>query len=282
MAVAPLNLSVSLQAWHSAGLGFLLMERPVEELLAGLPKVEQTPRQPRQPQQLRTEQPAPPSFEAAQEPSEHNAGDGGRPRRDLPRRDQAGGGLAGRNQTTFSARHTNPRNFVPEQLPSPWSTLLGKVSPGPVVWVYPELGLDLLGLVDPAGQADSGGSGSKAASQERGQALRTIIGALKLKKGTNTFWPTSLPDAAGRLQGNRDLFHGGLDYLGAKYLMVFGDGTLAGTDYEGIQLRAFTEQISDGRMIIALPDFATLIQDRARLDSIVVFLRSVFARVFPI
>lgn len=309
MAVAPLNLLAEHQAWFSNGLGFLLLERPVEEVVAECGRLASSA--------ARSGSATAPGAEPAASAGGQSVGAGrlsGEPAGTVghgkfmpaaaaPDRSVAGGASAvgrprgfdesgpaqpsERSVTSRAAASSAPTpplsaaqavqagqahpdyKFDAENLPAAWKTILQKIAPGPVVWIYPELGQDLQGL-------------SAEAGARRSAALRGIIGSLKLKKGTNAFWPVSVEgfedSANGRVE--RDYFHGGLEHLGAKYLIVFGPSALRGTDFENLQLRPFTEQVCRGRLIIALPDFNELASDPARLQSVTVFLHSIFSRVF--
>ena len=289
MAVAPLNLLAEHQAWFSNGLGFLLLDEPVQQLVAACNRLASgSPDAGKPPGQSAGGLAAAerPSFASSRAQNLAVAGSGSRsaaPTRYAENQSagasrpdfavQAGfvsGQGASRRQEGAQAAPPRPKyDFDAASLPAAWQSILQKVNPGPVVWIYPELGQDLRGL-----------SGAEGAA--RSAALRSIIGSLKLKRGTNSFWPVSAEgfevSPAGRPE--RALFHGGLEHLGAKYLIVFGPSALRGTDFESLQLRPFSEQVCQGRMIIALPDFSELAADSAGLQSVSVFLHSIFSRVF--
>lgn len=297
MAVAPLNLSAEHQAWFSSGLGFLLLDCPTAELVAqcnrlvmdaartgaqsgagvavgsttaayaapGASAFSGAPGSFAASGEARPDQPFMPGS-AGNAAGSYNVGRGSLPAGNVAPNAQAAAAQAGSPQ---AASIYPAYEFSADNLPAAWKGILQKVAPGPVVWIYPELGLDLQGL--------SGAEGAK-----RSAALRSIIGSLKLKKGTNSFWPVSVEgfENSGNGKVERALFHGGLDYLGAKYLIIFGPSALSGTDFEDLRLRPFTEQVCRGRLIIALPDFTELVSDQARLQSVTVFLHSIFSRVF--
>jgi hypothetical protein len=122
-------------------------------------------------------------------------------------------------------------------------------------------------------------------SKERSAALREMISRLRLPRGSSAFWPARLPGsllppAAARPAGPPapDYFRAGLKRLGVRFLIVFGQGALAGTAYEALPLKPFSEQLSDGRLILTLPDFSSLLAVPDRLDKVVFFLNSVLSR----
>ena len=243
MAVAPLNLTPRLQAWHAAGLGSLLLDLPLRDFLAAANQTVAPPVPAAGAERLKAATATPPmpvEPAAAVRPAAHAGPD-----------EAAGSGLSVHN------------------LPEQWKRVLQKVGPAPIAWIYPELGQDLLLQADAA----------------RGRALRGIIAGLQLKKGSSTFWPASLPASLPGGQSDSaeavsDIFHFGLDHLGVKFLAAFGPQALAGTAYRDLPLRPFSEQISDGRLILALPGFTEILSGQAKLESITVFLRAVFSRYF--
>jgi hypothetical protein len=303
LAVAPLNLTPQLQAWHDAGLSCLLLEEPLRDWLAALPVgAEPQVSTARERSAVAGAQIVPanrPSANVADNQatvahrtmpqsgeqtaqSQHDI----RPERQI--------NVASEKMTTTGdlaapEAAIKPTTLGVHDLPEPWKRVLRKVGPAPIAWVYPELGQDLLL------QADAG----------RGQALRGIIAGLQLKKGSSTFWPAALPASlsapgdspeknhddrvcnanntganspASSCPSSRDLFRFGLEHLGVKFLVVLGPQALEGTDYAHLLLRPFSEQIADGRLILALPGFAEILSGQAKLESITLFLRAVFSR----
>jgi hypothetical protein len=158
--------------------------------------------------------------------------------------------------------------FESAQLPAAWRKILSKVRPAPIAWTYPELGHDLLL------------SGNAA----RSRALKELIQALNLAKGSSTFWPASLPDVPEGRKSDQpvsaDIFRSGLDYLGVKYLIVFGEETLRGTSYEKLTLKPFAEQILNGRLLLPLPPFELLLKDNSWMEMVTRFLRSVLSTFY--
>jgi hypothetical protein len=163
--------------------------------------------------------------------------------------------------------------FEPALLPAAWQKIFAKVKPAPIAWTYPELGQDLLLQGD----------------FRRSAVLKELIQSLHLKKGSSAFWPASLPDCAGEgnldadnytLPDGLDIFCAGLDYLGAKYLIVLGPDSLQGTAYARLTLKPFTGQIHNGRLILPLPSFDLLLADKMKLDTVTKFLRSILSNFY--
>ena len=150
--------------------------------------------------------------------------------------------------------------------PGPWQRILEKVKPAPIAWSYAELGKDLL----------------LASNPERSAALREIIAHLRLPKGSSTFWPACLPEGVAAetalKSAPQDFFRAGLDLLEVRFLVVFGPGALRGSVYGRLRLTPFSEQVSEGRLVLALPEFASLLAERSRLNKVISFLDSVFSR----
>jgi hypothetical protein len=253
LAHAPLNLTPEWQAWHLAGLASLLLD----EAAASLVRQSEAAAGARTPPAAGRAGQAEPAIEQAAERMVERA---------RPARPVAEPMAQALNPADGPA--TDPVDGSaddPDAWPDLWRGLLTRMQPAPLAWTYPELGDDLL----------LGGN------QERSAALREMISRLRLPRGSSTFWPARLPDsllppAAG--QPAPDYFRAGLKRLGVRFLIVFGPGTLAGTAYEALPLKPFSEQLSDGRLILTLPDFSSLLAVPDRLDKVVFFLHSVLSR----
>ena len=245
MAVAPLNLTPELQAWHLAGLSCLLLDEPGATLVR----------------------------EAREMPGARSPVPAVEPVAGPPRLRRAPAAAATAGQATEPARSvvTDREAIVAvpidqadqvEFWPGPWRELLARMQPAPLAWTYPELGEDLL----------------QSGNKERSAALREIISRLRLPRGSSTFWPTRLPEQERPDTPAPDYFRAGLQRLEVRFLIVFGPDALAGTAYEALKLTPFSEQLGDGRLILALPDFASLLAVPGRLDKVVLFLDSVLSK----
>lgn len=258
MAVAPLNLTPELQSWHLAGLVCLLLDEDAASQVreAGSTAASRASAQPgHAPRPADAPGPQQPVSSFAATPSPDNASPlvsrSASPAREAP-------------QTATVSNPVVPE-LAPAAWPGPWRELLDRMQPAPLAWTYPELGEDLL----------------QAGNKERSAALREIISRLRLPRGSSTFWPARLPaQASSSTAGSpeADYFRAGLQQLDVRFLIVFGPGSLAGTTYEALQLKPFSEQLADGRLFLALPDFSSLLSVPGRLDKVVMFLDSVLSR----
>lgn len=160
--------------------------------------------------------------------------------------------------------HPGYRRIPATGWPEPWQKAFAKSRPAPIVWTYAELGEDLLLMGSPM----------------RSQILRTIISTLDLKKGRSAFWPITVPSLTGKTApANMDIFHSGLDELGARLLICFGKKALSKTAYFTETQREFQEIVAAGRLILLLPDINTLFGNLALLESIAIFLRTAIAKL---
>lgn len=148
-----------------------------------------------------------------------------------------------------------------EQWPVAWRDLLSRTAPGaPLLWTYWALGDDLCGRPD----------------AQRRQLLRHILGALSMPRGTHSFWPVALPDPApdadGALKADAPLFHAGLQRLAPRCVLLMGSRALK-TAAPGLALRPFQQVHHRGRLFIVLPDMDMLLQDPARAEALIAYLR---------
>lgn len=143
--------------------------------------------------------------------------------------------------------------------PELWQAAFAKAAPAPLMWVYPELWLDLSGQGSP----------------ERSACLRAIIGALRLPRGSSVFWPLRV-DTASEADA-APYFHAGIELLSPKALVLLGRDVpgQAGLDFPS--QTAFMQRIVQGRLLVLLPDFASLLADAALVERSCVYLRSALA-----
>ena len=137
--------------------------------------------------------------------------------------------------------------------------LVDRTSPAPVLWTYPELGVDLGGKGDP----------------ERSTRLRGLIGALRLPKGTSCFWPLRLPeespeDASGQ-------FLAGLGRLRPRAVILLGSESIPMCGAPVALTMPFTQVIHAGRLFLLLPGMAQLVAEPGLCAPCVEFLAAQFS-----
>lgn len=179
---------------------------------------------------------------------------------------------------------SDPSQSVAEW-PDPWRQLIRKTHPAPVIWTYPELGSDLLGMTDPA-------------SAQRSAFLRTLIGSLAMPKGTNAFWPFCFAKTADPLdsdtfqaptpsetssdnsdQTSISYFQKGLTLLRPTVVILIGESCLGQTRVPLSLSTPFTQQVHQGTLFILLPEFPALIENRSLANQCVIFLRGAFSGI---
>ena len=174
-------------------------------------------------------------------------------------------------QSSSQNAPANAEAFDTSNWPEEWRTLMARTAPAPIVWTYAELGEDL--------------SGQKNA--ERGDCLRQIIGALRLPKGSSSFWPVCLASAEdGRETARAEMsphtpalaacryFQAGLRLLAPKVVILLGTQTLS---LSGLKLHVsipFTQQIHRGVLHMLLPGFDELLAKPSLKEQSCVFLRT--------
>jgi len=156
--------------------------------------------------------------------------------------------------------------------PDAWQALFARTKPAPILWTYPELGLDL------------GGQGCP----QRSACLRELIGKLQLPRGSSTFWPLCLDaeEDGTQAQVETGLFKDGLLLLEPKVVVLIGPRSvsLAGladlAPDRGFDLHTpFTQQIARGMLFVLLPEFPAMLENASLADKACVFLRSALARI---
>lgn len=240
MALAPITIAEWLRPWHSAGVRHLLAEHPValqKEAVAVSAAFPCSGRM-RPAVSMAQEQPA-----DVVEPSCASCSE-------------------------FAVKPA-AADLNPAQWPPLWRSFFAKVRPAPIVWTYHELGLDLAG-------------GGKT---ERGTLFRKLIADLRLPKGTSAFWPTASPavplDHAaavpedGGLEANGPLFWTGIALLKPKVVVVFGAKALLDMGLEVETFPLFQQRISEGKLLVHLPDMSLLLADETRLAPTLSLLRAV-------
>ncbi len=127
-------------------------------------------------------------------------------------------------------------DFAGQDWPEPWRGFLIKTQPHrPLLWTYPEAGLDLAG------------KGTKA----RSELIRSIISALMLPAGSSNFWPHR-SGAQRNKEDESEYFLAGVRKLGPRFILVFGAEALA----EIMPEVAFKEYVYvnfEGRVLLILP-----------------------------
>ena len=183
-------------------------------------------------------------------------------------RDTAGDpGRAGQSRPPWIERQSPAVAVDPGLWPESWQALLARTRSAPILWSYPELGLDLSGR----------------GSSERSACLREIIGKLQLPKGTSTFWPMPAPEAdeSGVCEGppRGSLFAEGVRLLQPSVIVLLG---IRAVELSGLELTLrtpFTQQILRGMLFVLLPDFSALLSNGSLPDKSCVFLRTALAGI---
>jgi len=158
-------------------------------------------------------------------------------------------------------------NTGPDDWPESWQALFARTKPAPILWAYPELGLDL------------GGQGCA----QRSACLRELIGKLQLPRGSSTFWPLCLDaeesGASAQAQTAAGIFKGGLFLLEPKVVVFIGPRSVVLADL-GLDLHTpFTQQITRGMLFVLLPEFSAMLENASLADKACVFLRSALAKI---
>jgi hypothetical protein len=175
-----------------------------------------------------------------------------------------------RRSTPVTARPTDSRASRPTpsataaKKPLPVLTparqgMLDRTSPAPVLWTYPELGVDLGGKGDP----------------ERSARLRGLIGALRLPKGTSCFWPLRLPeespeDAPGQ-------FLAGLGRLRPQAMILLGNESVPMCGLPVALSMPFSQVLHAGRLVLLLPGMAQLVAEPGLCAPCIEFLAAQFS-----
>ncbi|MDL2285332.1 hypothetical protein LJB93_01150 [Desulfovibrio sp. OttesenSCG-928-F07] len=163
---------------------------------------------------------------------------------------------------TVNLPQVQPLNV--QALPGPWQKLMQKLRPAPVIWAYAELGHDLMLQGDP----------------KRSAILKHMIGGLRLSAGTSSFLPLNVPgmDAAEN-ELEKTLFWQVLNHLKGRVVVILGQQSFAASPFAAAKLNVFQEQVLGGKLVLCLPDLATLQKDSAMLDSTIIYLRSALQRI---
>ncbi|MCR4666122.1 MAG: hypothetical protein K5657_02380 [Desulfovibrio sp.] len=138
------------------------------------------------------------------------------PARSMPRRESPP-----TSSSPVSERQGEPEDPLlapvgaPAVWPDVWKKLLDGAKTGPVVWTYSSLGLDLL-------QRQTQGIDGR-----RGFLRRLLTQKPTFPAGTHTFWPYVLPNEAGDLCADADLFWAGVQALGGRVVMILGEEACA-------------------------------------------------------
>lgn len=253
MAINPVSLSECLRPWHTAGISHFLCEHP-------LVTEAQAPVQNNAP--VRSFEVPPPSKPAAP-PVPGSA-----------------------SQPFEPQRAATPKSEIPcVELPSAWAELLSRTPRAPIVWTYPELGMDLTGQGD----------------KHRSQCLRELIGSLGLPKGSSAFWPLRLslkkdggPDFSGGEEGGTHgnttentaahdsppqlgesaYFQHGISVIRPHAIIFFGIPCASLSGFELPLTASFSLAVRQGILFVALPELQSLIESPDIFTKTAAYLRT--------
>lgn len=336
MAGQPLRLSPRLLPFRQLGLKFILQDEPVTEVRLQADRAPENTfgraqnqgygqnspamakpgmQQPDYQQNARPQQnfntapqsgarsggAQPPAYTQGQAASQGNAQAKSRPQNQASQSRQG----AGDRPPQQKAQNSNAV-FRPEPEFKLWPPLWRKVflkgapQPAPVVWTYPELGLDLLSQGNPV----------------RSRFFRGLIQELALPKGGNAFWPCALPEEtsaqnpaqnqvgaippsaasesgaatpnsapeSAKLAYNPAIFMSGLAYIRPKIILIFGRDCLAtifaGTNPDLKNINDFQQAIVFGAKILLLPPITELQDNPDKAAGATPFIRLALAGVF--
>ena len=175
-----------------------------------------------------------------------------------PSANVARGEPEGRGQAAPSPAKRPPKaesgDFPGPDWPEPWRSFILKTQPHrPLLWTYPEAGLDLAG------------KGNKA----RSELIRGIISALMLPAGSSNFWP----HRSGAQKGGEDeieYFLAGVRKLAPRFILVFGEEALAEVMPEAI-FKKYVYVNFEGRLLLILPSMDKL-ANPAEQEACILFL----------
>lgn len=190
---------------------------------------------------------------------------GGRPQSpQRPAQAAPSSGLAATAPPVASGPSASP--LPPERWPGPWRDLFARTpQPAPVLWTYWALGLDLSGCADAA----------------RRDTLRRILGALRQPKGSNAFWPVSMPDAGAADASESSpepgadpaLFLAGMERIAPRLVVVMGSKALRAFAPD-LRARPYQQIPWRSRLLIVLPDMDNLIAAPATVEAVIAYLRT--------
>lgn len=237
MAVNPLSLAESLRPWRAAGVTHFLREALGDEDAATLHAQ------------------ALPAAISDGSAARMSAASSGQPRREAEAAQAPKGG------SHQAATPAGAPPGSPDVWPPAWQALFAQTRPAPVIWTYPELGLDL------------SGRGSK----ERSVWLHGSIDKLNWPRGTSAFWPLCLGEECcgdeGDVAPEAAVFKAGLHLLQPKVVVLVGARAARLAD-AGLTLRTpFTSQIVRGMLFVLVPDFVALLESPSLTDATCEFLR---------
>ena len=269
MAVTPVSLGPSLRAWSLAGVTHILCDGPIDaahvDADASQPPIHASRSSPAaslpiSPPQtaMRISIPSKTRMEAT-EPLERST----RVERSSPE-------SSGRENPPRNGPLVLPRSddvpADPRDWPFPWGERLSKSIKAPILWTYHELGEDLLG---------TGGS-------DRGAFFKSLIGDLRLPKGSSVFWPSAIPvqnqDGPALMEANPALYAAGVRRLNPQVMIVFGERAIADMGLSG-RIKTFRQEMVEGRLLLLLPEIEELLRQSGQRLSAVSLLRAVLASV---
>ena len=269
MAVTPVSLGPSLRAWSLAGVTHILCDGLIDAALADV-GVNQPPIQgvhsspkvppPISPPQTAMRVPTPSKTKmGTEETLERSAG-------------AAFSSLesSGRENPSRNGPLALPRSdgvpADPKNWPFPWGDRFSKSTKAPILWTYHELGGDLLG---------AGGS-------DRGAFFKSLIGDLRLPKGSSVFWPSAMPvlnqDGSTRVEANPTLYAAGVRRLNPQVIVVFGERAIVDMGLSGC-IKTFRQEMVEGRLLLLLPDIEKMLHQSGQRLSAESLLRAVLASV---
>ncbi len=145
-----------------------------------------------------------------------------------------------------------------DQWPAPWQERFAQTKPARVIWTYWNLGHDLCG----------------ESSAERRAFLKRILQDLKHPPGTHSFWPHTLPDLSSpeQLQPNIPVFWSGVRQLGARVLVILGEGSAQKLGYDAFDA-PFKEFHKQGKLVILVKDMDMLMHNTKTYTTLMQYLR---------
>lgn len=156
----------------------------------------------------------------------------------------------------------------PELWPLNWQKRLMATSKAKIAWTYWKLNDDLT-----AGKSRE--DADFAARKNRGQLLRDLFRDLGMPQGTHVFWPACIPDEAGELKANPQVFWSGVLELNCRGVVILGSqAALKLLPQKG--LRPLEELRMAGRLAWILREPDALAENSSWYNMALSFLRNAF------
>ncbi len=264
MAIALVSLGPALRAWSQAGMTHILCDEPVAAFIGDFGQTAQETRLvattplPTALPQART--PTPSRKEAVDTAASERTAESG------TLASKASGGAKPHSVGYLTLSRSDGVPNEPNHWPFSWADRIAKSVQAPILWTYHELGTDLLG----------------AGSPERSTFFKSLIGDLRLPRGSSVFWPSAMPptnqNAPARLEANPAVYAAGVRRLNPQVMVVFGDKAIEDMGLAG-RVKKFRQEMVEGRLLLALPDIEELLRQPRQRQSAVSLLRAVLASV---